>query len=230
MLAPVEGQEQIGVGGVVGKLARKELFGGKDDFAFHEFDRGRDRAGADDRRNGPDRGGQVRKGHQQTDFVLRQRQQTQNRFRHNPERAFGTDDQILQTVSGTVFHHLSAEFHDLSVRKNHFKTADVIARDSIFHGAHSAGVRADVPADGRRFFAGIGRIEEAVLLDIFGNVHQQHARLERQREIDVVEFQNAVHSAEVEQDAAVERNRSSDQSRALAARESRECCVQRRIS
>ena len=184
----VEGQEQVGVGRVIGKFFAQILFGAEDHRLLHVFDRRRDVLGADDDGDGFDGRREIGEGDQQADGFLGQRQQFEQGFCDEAERAFGADDQILDAVTRAVFHDLAADLDDVAVGEYHFEAAHVVARDAVFDGAHASGVGADVAADRGAFLAGVGRIEEVAFFDKFGDLHQQHAGLYSQREVVFIQF------------------------------------------
>ena len=51
----------------------------------------------------------------------------------------------------------TADLHHRAVSEHDLESAHIVARDAVLHRAHAAGVRADVAADARGLFAGIGR-------------------------------------------------------------------------
>ena len=129
-----------------------------------------------------------------------------------------SDDHILDVIARAVLDDLAAEVQDRAVRQDDFEAADEIARDAVFDGAHAAGVRADVAADRRGFLARIRRVEEAALFDIGRDFHEQHARLDRQREVLFIEFEDVVHERHVDHEAVLDGDGCTDEARAGAAR------------
>ena len=106
-----------------------------------------------------------------------------------------------------------------SVPSEHdLESAHIVARDAVLHRAHAAGVRADVAADARGLFAGIGRVEQPARFDIGLQVLQEHTGLDRDGHRVLVELEHAVHAGKVEDDAALERHGRADKIRPRAAR------------
>ena len=150
--------------------------------------------------------------------MFRQWNQPQNNFRDHPQRSLGADKQILEIIAGTVLHDLAPDFDHLAVGQNDFKPAHIIARDSVFHGTHSACIRIYIAADRRSLFAGVRRVKQIVRFHEFGNLHQKHARFKSQCHIDFIQFKEMIHRAEVQHDSAVECHGCADKPRPLSAR------------
>ena len=221
----VELQQQIGICRLVGELHAEELFGVHDDFALHELDGRRDDLRAHDDGYRIDRMLQGRERHEQRDRLLRQRDELQRRLRDDAERTFRADDHILDVVARRVLDDLAAEVHDRAVRHDDFQSAHIVARDAVLDGAHAAGVRRDVAADRRGLFAWIRRIEEPMRLNIRIDIHDEHARLDRQREVLVIELKEVVHERRIDHDALVHGDGCTNESRAGAARRHRQVVV-----
>ena len=113
---------------------------------------------------------------------------------------------------------LAADLHHRAVSEHDLESAHVVARDAVLHRAHAAGVRADVAADARGLFAGIGRVEQPARFDIGLQVLQEHTGLDRDGHRVLVELEHAVHAGKVEDDAALERHGRADKIRPRAAR------------
>ena len=203
---------------MVGELFAEVLLGVEDDLPLHKFDRGGRGLGADDEGHGVDRVPQAREGHEQADGALRQRQQLEDDLGDHAEGPLRADDQILHRIARAVLDDLAAERDDLPVRQHDLQPAHIVAGDAVLDGAHAARVGADVTADRGGFFARVGRVEKALLLDIGVDLHEQHARLYGQSQIVLVELEEAVHEAHVEQDAALRGDRRADETGARAAR------------
>ena len=117
---------------------------------------------------------------------------------------------MLERESARVLDLLAADLHHRAVSEHDLEPAHVVARDAVLHRAHAAGVRADVAADARGLFAGIGRVEQPARFDIGLQVLQEHTGLDRD--------EHAVHAGKVEDDAALERHGRADKIRPRAAR------------
>ena len=93
----------------------------------------------------------------------RPRHELEQHLGDDAERAFRSDEEILERVTGDVLHARAAEPRDLAVSQDDLQSHDVVARHAVLEPAQSAGVLGDVAADGADALrAGIRRIEQAV--------------------------------------------------------------------
>ena len=125
---------------------------------------------------------------------------------------------MLERESARVLDLLAADLHHRAVSEHDLEPAHIVARDAVLQRAHAAGVRADVAADARGLFAGIGRVEQPARFDIGLQILQKHAGLDRDGHRVLVELEHAVHAGKVEDDAALERHGRADKIRPRAAR------------
>ena len=131
----------------------------------------------------------------------------------------GTSSEILAFGSGS---RRSVARDDVSVREDDRERAHVVARDAVLDGAHPAGVRRDVAADGGGLLPGVRGVEESALLDVLGDVHEQHTRLDGERHVPLVQLQDVRHAACVEEDSALQGDGPADEPRAAAAHRHRD--------
>ena len=125
----------------------------------------------------------------------------------------------MEVKAGFIFMCASAEPDDGTVGEHDFEAEDVIAGDAIFEAARAAGIGGDVAADEIiRAAGGVRRIKEAALLNRFLQMLRVHARLDDGDEIAGVDFPDAVHAFEREDDAAAHRHAAADVAMSGAAR------------
>ena len=148
-----------------------------------------------------------------------QRNEFQGRFRHHAEQAFGTDKQAGEIEPGFVLMGASAQLDDGAAGQDDFQTEDKIAGDAVFEAARAAGVGGDVAADAAIGAAGrIGRIVKALLFHRFLQGLQDDAGLDDRDKIAGVDFLDAVHAGQGEDNAAARRDASADVAEARPAR------------
>ena len=172
--------------------------------------------GADDMGNCFDGTLHIREGNQQAYGDFGQRNQLQHRLADDAQGAFGTDDQIFQTVAGGILGNGSAEGLDLTVGKHHGQRPDIVPGNAVLHRPHTAGVGGDIAADGGALFAGIRGIEEVILLGKGGKLHQKHTGLDGDGKVVGIQLQDFVHFGGLQQNAAVDGHRSAHQAGAAA--------------
>ena len=214
----VKGQENIRAGVGAGIRDAAEAFAKRDDFALHEFDRRGVRVRAQDGQNALDAGFQVGIRHKHAERGLGLGNKAQQALCDDGERTLRADEKVLERESARVLDLLAADLHHRAVSEHDLESAHIVARDAVLHRAHAAGVRADVAADARGLFAGIGRVEQPARFDIGLQVLQEHTGLDRDGHRVLVELEHAVHAGKVEDDAALERHGRADKIRPRAAR------------
>jgi len=138
-------------------------------------------------------------------------------FGDESERAFGADEKAAKVVAGRV-ERFAANANELCVGQNKLQAENVVRRDAVSESVRAAGVFGDVAADGAGSLAGgIGREVESGVGDGGGQIGIDDAGLDDGALIFDVEFDNAIHAREGNDDAAVARERAAGESRASPA-------------
>ena len=121
-------------------------------------------------------------------------------------------------VVATGLGRLAAELHDVAVGHHDFHAGHVIHRDAVHQGVRPAGIFGDVAADGAGLLAGrIGREVEAKMRNVLGELQIHHAGLHHGALVFDIDFEDAVHAREGDNDAALLRDRAAAQSGSRAA-------------
>ena len=221
VLDAVELDEQEGAGvqrqtGLDGRLHRL------DGQVVHHFQGRRDNAGADDatyRVAGCFN--RVEEGQQRLDRL---------RLAHDPhgdagddaEGALGANEQAGQVVAGGV-EQRTAEMHQVAVRQHDFQAQHVVGGDAVLEGVRAAGVFRHVAADGARPLARrVRRVVEAAVRHGQRQVQVHQPRLHHGALVAVIDFQDLVHAAHLDDDAAFERQGAATQPGTGAARHERD--------
>lgn len=119
--------------------------------------------------------------------------------------AFAADEEVFEGVAGDVFDAFVAEPEHLAVGEDDLHAHDVVAGDAVFEATEAAGIFRDVATDGGDFHgAGVGGVEEAGGggggFDFLGD----DATFGVEGEVAGVDFEDAVHADEAEDDAALD--------------------------
>ena len=143
----------------------------------------------------------------------------ENDFCGDAEGAFGADEDAGEIVAGSV-ESFSAEMDEGAVGENDFETEDVGGGETVFQAVRAAGVFGDVAADaadGLR--GGIGGVEIAVREDAGGDVEIDDAGFDDDAGVGEIDFENAVHAGEADDDAVFDGERAAAKAGAGAARD-----------
>ena len=112
---------------------------------------------------------------------------------------------MRQIIPGDVFDGLAAGLQHPAIGQHHFEPHHVVASDSILEATRPAGVAGRIAAEGALLDAArIGREEEADLFDGVCQVLRDHAGFDGGRKVRLVDFQNAIHAAHIQGNAAAE--------------------------
>ena len=113
---------------------------------------------------------------------------------------------MRQVVADHVLDDLASRFDDLAGREHRFEPQDVLFRRAVLEGARAAGTLRDVTANRRqpqrRWVRGI---EEPDALHGVLEVTRDDIRLDYRQEVDLIDFENAVHALEREHHTATHR-------------------------
>ena len=142
---------------------------------------------------------------------------------HEPQGAFGTDEQVAQVVSGGVLHEPLIEIENVALAGDDAKARDPIPRQAVANHFDSASVGGDVAAD----LAGTGRREvHGIAKPLVGGEILQgardDARLATRDAASRIETENSVHAVEGDDHFAIARHRAAGKPRAPTGRHQRE--------
>ena len=113
----------------------------------------------------------------------------------------------------------AAEVEDVAVEGDEPYAQQIVDCHAVFQAVRAAGVHPDIAADRAGELRGrVGRVEEAVRRDRFGDGEIGDARLDPRVAVGEVDLEDAVHLAEAEDDRVLLRDRAARQRRAGAAR------------
>jgi len=210
-------------------LRFQALGGGGEGEGVGDFEGGGEETGAEDgmeRAHGVAHGG---KSDRQAGAIGRERQQLEGRLGDDAEKSFGADEEPVEVEAGFVFVSSATEADDGAIGEDDFEAEDVIACDAVFEAARAAGVGDDVAANGAFTEAGgVGRIEQAALLDCILEGLGFDARLDDSDEIGRVDFFDAVEAGEGKDDTAASRDAAADVAVAGTARGDRDFVAMRK--
>ena len=214
---PVEldDQQRFDIAGIAGL---DEIFGSMDRGPVHHLHAARDDAGADDGGDAIARRLVAGEADQQRPRRRRLAQDAHGDFGDDAEQALGAIHKSQQVIAIGI-QMLAAEAHDRPVDQHHLQPQHIVGGDAVFQAMHAAGVLRHIAADGAGDLArGIGRVVEALALHRMGDRQVGHARLHHGAAVRVVDLEDAVELGEAQQDAVLQRQRSSGQRGAGAAR------------
>ena len=193
-------------------------FGGLDGERVHHFDGGGQHAGGDDAADGS--AGFVGAGEsgKQRLHGFGALDDAENHFCGDAESAFGADENAEEIVAGSV-ERFSAEVDERAVGENDFEAEDVRGGEAVFQAMRAAGIFRDVAADAARGLRrGIGRVEIALRENARGDVKIDDAGLDGDASVREIDFEDAVHARETDDDAVFYGERAAAEAGAGASR------------
>ena len=201
LVGPVEFEEQrglLGIGqlGVAVHAAHFQL--------VHEFDaRHRDAHLDGLRRRGHGRLNGRERTHCRSDG-LRHAVQPEMHLGDDAERAFGTDEQARQVVTGRGLARARAGMHHAAVGQHDGEAEHVVAHGAVAHRGRAGRARGGHAAQ-RGVGARVDGKEQARILDVRGELLARHAGLDAHVHVFGADFEHAVHGAHVDAQAAMQR-------------------------
>ena len=192
-------------------------FGGLDGERVHHFDGGGKHAGGDDAADGGAGFVGVGESGEESLHAFGALDDAENHFGGDAECAFGADEDAEEIVAGSV-ESFSAEVDERAVGENDFEAEDVRGGETVFEAVGAAGVFGDVAADaadGLR--GGIGGVEIALREDAGGDVEIDDAGLDDDAGVGEIDFEDAVHAREADDDAVFDGERAAAEAGAGAA-------------
>src|ERR1035441_1918222 len=173
-----------------------------------EHARGNDPAHGSARFVGGIKGGQQRL----DDFGLLH--DAQHDFGGDAQRAFRSDKNSCQIVSGSV-DGTASKMYERSVGENHLEGQHVGSGESVFQTMRAARVLRHVASDAaHRLGRWIGSIEESLWSNPLRDLRVNHTRLNHYARIRDINFQDAVHAHQTDDNATFDRQCATAQSRA----------------
>ncbi len=194
-------------------------FGGLDGKAVHHFDGGGQHACGNDAADGG--AGFVGAGESGEESLhgFGALDDAENHFGGDAESAFGADEDAEEIVAGRV-ERFSAEVDERAIGENDFEAEDVRGGEAVFEAMRAAGIFGDIAADAARGLRrGIGRVEIALRLDAVGDVEIEDAGLDDDAGVGEIDFEDAVHAREADDDAVFDGERAAAEAGAGAARD-----------
>ena len=145
--------------------------------------------------------------------------EAQGDFGDDAEGAFGAGEKLGKVVAGLHLDHLAAGAGDATVGEDDLEGEDVVAGGAVLEAAWATGGGGDVATDGALAQGlGVGRVEEGVLFDLGLEVGGDDAGLDGGGHVGGVDFEEAVHAGEVDDEATLSGNGTASEAGAAAAR------------
>jgi len=176
-------------------------FGGLDGERVHHFDGGGEHARGDDAADGCAGFVGIGKSGEKRLHALGALDDAENHFCSDAESAFGPNENAEEIVAGRV-ESFSAEVDEGAVGEDNFEAEDVRGGEAVFQAVGAAGVFGDVAADaadGLR--GGVGGVEIVMRGDAVRDVEIDDAGLDDDASVGEIDFEDAVHAREADDDA-----------------------------
>jgi hypothetical protein len=183
----------------------------------HHFDGGGEHASGDDAADGRAGFVGVRDRGEESLHAFGALDDAENHFCGDAESAFGADENAEEIIAGRV-ESFSAEVDEGAVGEDDFEAEDVRGGEAVFQAVSAAGVFGDIAADaadGLR--GGIGGVEIVMRGDAVGDVEIDDAGLDDDAGVGEIDFEDAVHAGEADDDAIGYGERAAAQAGAGAA-------------
>src|SRR5713101_6810046 len=149
----------------------------------------------------------------------RERDELQRRLGDHRQRPLAADQEVGQIVPRDSLPAPVARAHDGAVCQHRLQRQHVVGGHAVLQRARPSRVVREVPADAaHRLRVGIGRIEEALLLDGVLQLLEHHAGLHNAHHVGARDLEDAVQLLQREHDAAALRQRAAALAGAGAAR------------
>ena len=114
---------------------------------------------------------------------------------------------MFQGKTRTVFYDFTAKLCHTAVGQHYFQSTDIISGDTVFYGAHSSCIGADISADGRCLLARVRRVKQAFLLHQLLKIFQHYTGFHRCRKSILINLQHPIHAGQIQNDPSVRRYR-----------------------
>ena len=203
----------IGIIGMDGSL------GSMNGEVVHHFDGGREHACGNDTADGGASFVSGRKGGEKRSDAFGTLGDAEDDFCGDAKSAFRADKDACQIVSGRV-ESFSAEVNEGAVRENDFKAEDMSGGETVFQAMRAPRIFRDVSADSANGLRRrIGGIKIFLRLDDAGDVEIEDAGFDDDAGVRDVDFKDAIHAHEAEDDAVRDGERAAAQARAGATRD-----------
>lgn len=211
-------KEQAAAIGIVGVDSG---FSGLDGEVVHHFHGGGEHAGGDDVTDGGARFVGTGKCGEERAHAFGALEDAKNNFGGDAESAFGTDEDAGEIVARDV-QRFCAEVDERTVGENDFEAEYVRGGETIFEAVSAAGIFRDVAAyaaDGLR--RRIGGVEKIVRLDAGSDVEIDDTGFDDDAGVGDVNFEDAIHAGEADDDAVIDRERTAAEAGAGTASDER---------
>ena len=135
-------------------------------------------------------------------------QDAQGRLGDDAELALRADHQPEQVVAGRI-QGVAADVHDRAVEQHHADAQNVVGGDAVFQAMGAAGVHRDIAADGAgELRRRVGGVEEAAVANGIADGEIGDAGFDAGGAVREVDFEDAGHLADADDDRILLRNRS----------------------
>ncbi len=192
-------------------------FGGLDGEIVHHFDGCGQHASSDDAADGGAGFGRARKGGEEGLHGFGALDDAENHFCGDPERAFGADENAEKIVTGRV-EGFSAEMDERAVGENDFEAEDMRGGEAVLEAMRAAGIFGDVAADAANGLrTRIGSVEIILRRDAGGDVQIDDAGLDDDVGVGEIDFEDAIHAREADDEAVFDGERAAAEAGAGAA-------------
>src|SRR5215472_4582445 len=194
-------------------------FSGLNREVVHHFDGGRKHARGNDAADGGSGFVGGRKRRKQRADAFGALNNAQNDFGGDAERAFRAHKDSREVVARSV-ERFSCKMDERTIGENHFKAEDVCSGEAVFQAMRAAGIFRDVTADAANRLRGrIRRVEVFLRLDSPRYIKIDDAGFDDDARVGDINFQDAIHAREAEDDTAFNRQRASTEASAGATRD-----------
>ncbi len=162
--------------------------------------------------------GRPRSTHEGSGAGFRPGEELQHGACDNAERAFRTDEEMLQVIASIVLPQPGKAVPDRAIGQHHLEPEHEITRVAITQNRRAAGIGRDVPANGAGAFrAERERIEKTRRTRSQLHIGQHSTRFHSDRGIDRINRRDALHAAQGNHHAAI-RHATADKPRIPALR------------
>ena len=187
-------------------------FRGLDGQVVHHFDGGGEHAGGDDVTDGGAGFSGAGKRGEERAHAFGAFDDAKNNFCGDAECAFGANEDAGEIVAGGV-ERFCAEVDEGAIGENDFEAEYMRGGETVFEAVGAAGIFRHVAADaadglGRR----IGGVEKIVGLDARGDIEIDDAGFHGDAGVGDVDFEDAIHARETDDDAVIDGERAAAES------------------
>src|SRR5215471_4355271 len=209
-------EEQAAAIGIVGVDGG---FGGLNREVVHHFDGGRKHARGNDAADGGSGFVGGRKRRKQRADAFGALNNAQNDFGGDAKRAFRAHKDSREVVARSV-ERFSSKMDERTIGENHFKAEDVCSGEAVLEAMRATGILCDIATDAaNRLRRRIRRVEVFLRLDSPRYIKIDDAGFNDDASVGDINFQDAIHAREAEDDTVFNGERAAAEARAGATRD-----------